>query len=258
MSELREKGVNVAIRLETVKNGHANLMNTGSVKDIRSGHQLQHWRKMWYRSGNFYSQPKKSTRQAACESGLTGHKMLRLYVWPTVSQWVIIYDHIFMQDGAPPCLAIIIPEWLDRTFPGRWQGRRGRPSGLQEIQILLLVFLCGCGRSQVGLRQRVYGRGAMTVIPGQVAVGCAVLVYLVWHRWSIVRGRPAGDFTSRTRTCWLGHAPHSHLSLISHYISSDAGLPPPTGSGIHQMNSFSCLCHPCVVCTVTLCTVPSM
>ena len=30
-----------------------------------------------------------------------------------------------MQDGAPPHFAIVVREWLNAHFPGRWIGRRG-------------------------------------------------------------------------------------------------------------------------------------
>lgn len=51
--------------------------------------------------------------------------MLEDEVWPIVSTWDNINDLIWMQDGAPPHFALIVREWLDRHFPGRWLGRRG-------------------------------------------------------------------------------------------------------------------------------------
>lgn len=51
--------------------------------------------------------------------------MLRDRVWPVVSTWENIDELIFMQDGAPPHFALVVREWLDARFPGRWLGRRG-------------------------------------------------------------------------------------------------------------------------------------
>lgn len=53
------------------------------------------------------------------------HQMLNEYVWPQISQWDNVADIIFQQDGAPPHFAIIVRDWLDEHFPGRWLGRRG-------------------------------------------------------------------------------------------------------------------------------------
>ncbi|CAM1305628.1 Uncharacterised protein r2_g1547 [Pycnogonum litorale] len=47
--------------------------------------------------------------------------MLQDEIWPVVN----IKDLIFMQDGAPPHFAIVVREWLNLHFPGRWLGRRG-------------------------------------------------------------------------------------------------------------------------------------
>ena len=51
--------------------------------------------------------------------------MLRGEIWPVISTWENIEDMIFMQDGARPHFAIIVREWLNGHFPGRWMGRRG-------------------------------------------------------------------------------------------------------------------------------------
>ena len=50
--------------------------------------------------------------------------MLRDEVWP-ISAWDNIEDLIFMQDGAPPHFAIVVCEWLNVQFPGKWIGCRG-------------------------------------------------------------------------------------------------------------------------------------
>lgn len=72
----REKGVNASLRPETIKNCHTKLMTTGSVKDMkrsgrpctsRSEENVVAVQEMFTRS------PKKSTRQAVRESGLTRH-----------------------------------------------------------------------------------------------------------------------------------------------------------------------------------------
>ena len=52
--------------------------------------------------------------------------MLRDEVWPIIiSAWDNVEDLIFMQDGAPPHFAIVVREWLNAQFYGKWMGRRG-------------------------------------------------------------------------------------------------------------------------------------
>ena len=51
--------------------------------------------------------------------------MLRDKVWPIISAWDNIEDLIFLQDGAPPHFAIVVREWLNAQFPGKWMGCRG-------------------------------------------------------------------------------------------------------------------------------------
>ena len=52
--------------------------------------------------------------------------MLRDKVWPIIiSAWDNIEDLIFMQDGAPPHFTIVVCEWLNAQFHGKWMGRRG-------------------------------------------------------------------------------------------------------------------------------------
>ena len=50
---------------------------------------------------------------------------LRNKVWPIINAWDNIEDLIFMQDGAPPHFAIVVREWLNAQFPGKWIGCRG-------------------------------------------------------------------------------------------------------------------------------------
>ena len=49
--------------------------------------------------------------------------MLREEIWPVISTLENIEDLIFMPDGTPPHLAIVVYEWLNAHFPGRWMGR---------------------------------------------------------------------------------------------------------------------------------------
>ena len=51
--------------------------------------------------------------------------MLKDQVFPEISSWDNSDDLIFKQDGAAPHFALVVREWLDTAFPGRWLGRRG-------------------------------------------------------------------------------------------------------------------------------------
>ena len=51
--------------------------------------------------------------------------MLQDEIWPVISTWENIEDLIFMQGGVPLHFAIVVREWLNAHFPGRWMGRRG-------------------------------------------------------------------------------------------------------------------------------------
>ena len=51
--------------------------------------------------------------------------MVREEIWPVISTLENIEDLIFMQDGAPPHFAVVVREWLNADFPGRWMARRG-------------------------------------------------------------------------------------------------------------------------------------
>ena len=51
--------------------------------------------------------------------------MLRDEVWPIISAWNNIENLIFQQDGAFPHFAIVVREWLNAQFSGKWMGRRG-------------------------------------------------------------------------------------------------------------------------------------
>ena len=48
-------------------------------------------------------------------------KKLQEFVWPQVKGRRLY----FQQDGAPAHYSLIVREWLDQKFPGRWIGRRG-------------------------------------------------------------------------------------------------------------------------------------
>ena len=66
--------------------------------------------------------------------------MLREEIWPVISTWENSEDLIFMQDDASPHFAIVVHEWLNAHFPGRWMGR-----DLAACD----VFLCGWLKEQV-------------------------------------------------------------------------------------------------------------
>lgn len=51
--------------------------------------------------------------------------MLQDEIWPVISAWENVEDLIFMQDGTPPHFDVVVREWLNAHFPGRWMGRRG-------------------------------------------------------------------------------------------------------------------------------------
>ena len=50
--------------------------------------------------------------------------MLKNKVWQVINAWDNIDDLIFVQDRAPPQFAIVIREWLNAKFLGKWMGRR--------------------------------------------------------------------------------------------------------------------------------------
>ena len=45
--------------------------------------------------------------------------MLVDYAWPQLQRKRLYFQH----DGAAPHYAIIVGEWFDKKFPGRWIGR---------------------------------------------------------------------------------------------------------------------------------------
>ena len=51
----------------------------------------------------------------------TDRQMLVDYAWPQLQRKRLYFQH----DGAAFHYAVIIGEWLDEKFPGRWIGRRG-------------------------------------------------------------------------------------------------------------------------------------
>ncbi len=53
--------------------------------------------------------------------------MLQNEFLPVVQQWPSFNRLTFMQDGAPPHWALIVRDWLDEHFSGRWMGR-GSPA----------------------------------------------------------------------------------------------------------------------------------
>ena len=50
--------------------------------------------------------------------------MLEQFVEPQLRQDGILGTVVYQQDGAPPHFALPVREYLNRTFPNRWIGRR--------------------------------------------------------------------------------------------------------------------------------------
>ena len=67
--------------------------------------------------------------------------MLENEIWRTISTWENIKDLILMQGGAHPHFAIIVGEWLNAYFSGRWKGCRG-PCELPASITDLTTFDC--------------------------------------------------------------------------------------------------------------------
>ena len=55
------------------------------------------------------------------------------YAWPQLQRTRLYFQY----DGAPPHYAVIVREWLDEKFPGRWIGRR-EPFGWPVQHVYLL------------------------------------------------------------------------------------------------------------------------
>lgn len=70
----------------------------------------------------------------SCETPWIQTAILRCS-WPTVLGLDNIGDLIFIQDGAPPNLALTAHAWLDLHFPKCWKGRSGPHKLLLRIQI---------------------------------------------------------------------------------------------------------------------------
>ena len=49
--------------------------------------------------------------------------MLREEIWPVISILENIENFILIQDGKTLHFAIVVREWLNGHFPGRWMGR---------------------------------------------------------------------------------------------------------------------------------------
>jgi len=59
---------------------------------------------------------------------VTGERYLRLLqeqLWPVVADHPQLDQLFFQHDGAQPHYALVVRQWLDASFPGRWIGRRG-------------------------------------------------------------------------------------------------------------------------------------
>lgn len=58
-------------------------------------------------------------------TGLRYLKLLEEELWPALADHPRISQLFFQQDGAQPHYALVVREWLDAKFPGRWIRRRG-------------------------------------------------------------------------------------------------------------------------------------
>ena len=47
--------------------------------------------------------------------------MLEKFLWPRVKYKRLYFQH----DGAPAHYALLVRQWLDQKFRGKWIGRRG-------------------------------------------------------------------------------------------------------------------------------------
>ena len=62
------------------------------------------------------------------EETVTGQNylnMLTTFFHPEIVRKRIVRRIIFQQDGAPPHYSTEVRDWLNKTFPGKWIGRRG-------------------------------------------------------------------------------------------------------------------------------------
>ena len=58
-------------------------------------------------------------------TGLHYLKLLKEQLWPALADHPHVSQLFFQQDGAQSHYALVVREWLDATFPGRWIERRG-------------------------------------------------------------------------------------------------------------------------------------
>jgi hypothetical protein len=90
---------------------------------------------LWYREEPLHS-PRLTVWAAIGKNGAVGPFFTRNNVtgasylallqnefMPVVQQWPSFNDLVFMQDGAPPHWTLLVRDWLDEHFTGRWIGR---------------------------------------------------------------------------------------------------------------------------------------
>jgi hypothetical protein len=93
----------------------------------------------WYREEPLHS-PRLTVWAAIGKNGVVGPFFTRAnvtgasYLALLQNQFMLVVQHwpsfnslLFMQDGAPPHWALIVRDWLDQHFTGRWMGR-GSPA----------------------------------------------------------------------------------------------------------------------------------
>ena len=84
--------------------------------------------------------------------------MLERFLEPQLLTYGIFDTVVFQQDGAPCHYAIIVRDYLDRRFPGRWIGRGGtQPWAARSPDLTPLVFFFAWGfiKSKVYTGRRI-------------------------------------------------------------------------------------------------------
>jgi hypothetical protein len=118
--------------------------------------------------------------------------LLQTALLPGLQDKGVANTAVFMQDGAPPHYALIVRDWLNANFHGRWMGRKGSARAPTPIQwppyspditpcdfflwghVKEQVYSNGMPNSLEGLRDRI--REAFAAIP-QEMVNRAIEAY---------------------------------------------------------------------------------
>jgi len=143
-----------------------------------SGHVNRHNCVYWYDENPHLTmttelnQPGVTVWASLCSGGVIGPvffertidggiylDMLRKTAVPRMQAMPNFGQMLFQQDGAPPHYAILVREFLDATFPGRWIGRRGSIDWPPRSPDLtpLDFFFWGV------VKEKVYGRHPRTL-----------------------------------------------------------------------------------------------